>query len=384
MEYGAGTEAKGGEPRLSELRMRMSELEYELPAEAIATRPAEPRDQSRLMVVRRGDPSVEHRRFREISDYLRRGDLLVVNDTRVLPARLELRRKSGAVIVGLFLREPEPGLWEVMLRSRGKVREGEELVMGKYGLRLIRRKGEGLWEAVVVAGGEGATIRAGEVLAEIGHVPLPPYIGKRRKACGTAEETSADRAWYQTVFAREEAGRSVAAPTAGLHFTPELLERLEAAGVRRAAVELDVGLGTFLPVETETLEEHQMHVERYRVPAKTVQAIRETRAAGGRIVVIGTTAVRTLEAAAEEILNESRPPTEIGGETDLKIGPSFKFRLTDVLVTNFHLPRSTLMALVAAFLGERGVEQLKKLYALAIQERYRFYSYGDAMLIMNG
>jgi S-adenosylmethionine:tRNA ribosyltransferase-isomerase len=216
--------------------------------------------------------------------------------------------------------------------------------------------------------------RAGVVLAAIGHVPLPPYIEKQRE--GAADEGRDVRS-YQTVYARE--GRSLAAPTAGLHFTPELLARIEGMGVKRVGVDLEVGLGTFLPVETETLEEHRMHVETFAVPAATVAALREQRRNGGRIVVVGTTAVRTLEAAAARILDLDHPPTEIAGATDLKISPGFGFRLTDVLVTNFHLPRSTLMALVGAMVG---VERLKGLYALAVREGYRFYSYGDAMVIL--
>jgi S-adenosylmethionine:tRNA ribosyltransferase-isomerase len=178
-------------------------------------------------------------------------------------------------------------------------------------------------------------------------------------------------------------GHSVAAPTAGLHFTPELLARLEAQGIRRATVELDVGMGTFLPVETDTLEEHPMHTERYRIPASTITTLRDTRAAGRRIVAVGTTAVRTLEAAAAMLEEENRRPgaEEISGETDLKIGPGYQFRMVDALITNFHLPKSTLMALVAAFLGNDGVARLKSLYAQAISEQYRFYSYGDAMFI---
>jgi S-adenosylmethionine:tRNA ribosyltransferase-isomerase len=216
-----------------------------------------------------------------------------------------------------------------------------------------------------------------EVLNAVGGVPLPPYIEKQR---GAGFDASGDREKYQTVYANE--GRSLAAPTAGLHFTAELLRRIEGMGVKRAAVDLEVGLGTFLPVETETLEAHRMHVESYRVPAGTVVALREQRAKGGRIVVVGTTAVRTLEAAAERILDTNGPATEISGTTDLKIAPGYGFRLTDVLVTNFHLPRSTLMALVAARLEENGVARLKELYKLAIAEGYRFYSYGDAMLIL--
>jgi len=269
-----------------------------------------------------------------------------------------------------------------MLRTRGKAGIGDELVAteaGEIRILLKERLGEGVWRVIV--GGLAEGMPAAEVLARIGHVPLPPYIEKQRRQIGGTEETPFDRAWYQTVYAETTGGRSVAAPTAGLHFTPELLSRLEAKGVRRVAVELDVGMGTFLPVEAETLEAHRMHSEHYRVPAETVEAIRQTRARGGRLAVVGTTAVRTLETAAARILDTSTTASEIAGETELKIGPGFQFQLCDLLITNFHLPRSTLMALVAAFIGEGGVERLKSLYNAAVEEKYRFYSYGDAMYI---
>ncbi len=370
--------------------MRMDELDFDLPPERIATRPAVPRDASRLMVVR--GKEWEHCVFGEIGRFLRAGDLLVVNETRVLPAKLLLRRKSGAAISGLFLREVERGEWEVMLRTRGKASVGEVLEGaggaegGEFRFELRARLGEGMWRVGVMPAEAAA-----EVLSKIGHVPLPPYIERRRKEGGAEAERVEDREWYQTVYAQSGSGASVAAPTAGLHFTPELLARLEAMGVRRAAVELEVGMGTFLPVESATLEEHKMHVERYRVPWATVEALRAARREGRRIVAVGTTAVRTLEAAAGRILGslgegEDLPPAEPGadicGETDLKIAPGFGFRLTDVMVTNFHLPRSTLMALVAAFLGDGGVERLKGLYAEAIERGYRFYSYGDAMMVV--
>jgi len=369
--------------------MHMSELEYDLPPELIAATPVEPRDQSRLMVVDRTTGEIQHRHFTDIAEFLRPHDLLVVNNTRVLPAKLSLKRKSGGLITGLFVAQRGPGMWDVLLRTRGKVREGEELIGAPYSFLLERRQGEGLWRVRVTPGDDAPT-----ALAQIGHVPLPPYIEKQRRLAGAAaaqgdqqaDASAADRRWYQTVYA-QGIGRSVAAPTAGLHFTPELLTRLEAAGVRRAAVALDVGLGTFLPVETETLDAHPMHTERYHVPAETIAAIHETRAMksdGRKIVVVGTTAVRTLETAAPTILESPaavHAPTGISGDTNLKIAPGFPFRLTDSLITNFHLPRSTLMALVGAFLGNDGVDRLKTVYALAVREKYRFYSYGDAMLI---
>jgi len=354
--------------------MLMSELDYELPQELVATHPAEPRDSSRLMVVHRGSGEVQHRHFFELPEFLVKGDLMVVNDTRVIPAKLELNKETGAAVPGLFLAEREAGLWEVMLRTRGKVRAGHELVCGRFRFLVEARvPGEkGCWLVRVVPGE-----RAGKVLGEIGHVPLPPYIESQRARELEVGGEGSDQKSYQTVYARD--GQSLAAPTAGLHFTQGLLERIEAMGVRRAAVDLEVGLGTFLPVETETLEEHRMHVERYTVPAETVAAVRQQRKNGGRTVVVGTTAVRTLEAASRRILDSSSPPTEISDQTDLKIFPGYEFRLTDVLVTNFHLPRSTLLALVGAMVG---VQRLKELYALAVRQGYRFYSYGDAMLIL--
>jgi S-adenosylmethionine:tRNA ribosyltransferase-isomerase len=376
----------------------MSELDYDLPQDRIALRPAEPRDQSRLMVVRRGeggaeDERVEHRRFFNIAEYLEPGDLMITNNTRVLPAKLILYRKSGAMIPGLFVAERAPALWEMMLRTRGKVHEGEELLATSPGspelgtgvmFLLEKRLGAGMWQVRV-----SSTSPAVELLPRIGAMPIPPYIEKARREVSSPPSGGGvrDSEWYQTVYAQGLA-KSVAAPTAGLHFTPGLLERIAAGGVSHAHVELEVGLGTFLPVETETFEAHVMHRERYAVPEDTVAALRAARGVGGagvegvkhgRIVVVGTTAVRTLESAAEEILDVTTAPMPLRGETGLKIAPGFPFQLTDVLVTNFHLPRSTLMALVGALVG---VERLKKLYSLAIREGYRFYSYGDAMLIL--
>ncbi len=372
--------------------MRIEELDYVLPEELIATRPAEPRDQSRLMVYWRGTGHVEHRRFFELPEFLQAGDLMIVNDTKVVPAKLELRKTTGAAIPGLFVHEESVGIWTVMLRSRGRVKAGDELVPAglaedmapPYRFRLLERTGDkGMWR-IGIDPAEHAPV----VLARIGHVPLPPYIEKERSKhleTRTLEIEGFDRQRYQTVYARE--GRSVAAPTAGLHFTPELLGKIDALGVLRRAVNLEVGLGTFLPVEAPTLEEHKMHREEYVVPGETVAAIRQARGieppshqgTKRRMVVVGTTAVRTLESAADRILNESSPPAEIHGSTELCIQPGYAFRLTDVLVTNFHLPRSTLLALVAALVG---LERLKVLYAEAVQEKYRFYSYGDAMLIL--
>jgi len=387
--------------------MLITDLDYNLPPSLIATRPAEPRDHSRLMVVHRSTGQIDHRHFYDLPEYLRPTDLLIVNDTRVIPAKLNLQKNTGAAIPGLFLAEPQLGQWQVLLRSRGKIKIGDELVPHlkntaeiaedaefyknkKNSLRPLRslrcipyrfriesripnEKGTkgGEW-LISVTPPDPAPL----ILAHIGGIPLPPYIEKSRTA------DTADRDAYQTVYARE--GQSLAAPTAGLHFTPTLLKKIEALGTQRAAVNLDVGLGTFLPVETQTLEEHPMHTEEYSIPAATIAAIRQR---SGRIVVVGTTAVRTLEAAADQILHPT-PQRDGGGgvatydihnSTNLKISPPYQFQLADVLLTNFHLPRSTLLALVAALIG---LDKLKELYALAIEKKYRFYSYGDAMLIL--
>lgn len=377
--------------------MRIEELDYNLPPELIATQPAVPRDSSRLLVYRRATEAIEHRHFRDLPELLDPTDLLVVNDTRVLPAKLLLRKATGAAIPGLFLQELEPGgeggrRWEVMLRSRGKLAPGMVLATepaSEFHFRLLARGHEaGHWIVSVeptleAPKGEAVHLTSAYILERIGHVPLPPYIEKSRHGKGGTQDEQADREHYQTVYAQRsdqgEGARSVAAPTAGLHFTPELLERLQARGVRVAHVTLHVGLGTFLPVQTDTLEEHPMHTEAYAVPAATVAALRAQRAAGGRIVVVGTTATRTLQAAASQILGLDHPPTDIHGTTNLLISPGYRFLLTDALITNFHLPRSTLLALVGALTG---LARLKIIYAEAITVKYRFYSYGDAMIVL--
>jgi len=361
--------------------MDMSLLDYDLPPELIATMPAAQRDQSRLMVVRRAAGTVEHRWFRDLPELLGPSDLLVCNDTRVLPAKLVLRRSTGGLISGLYLAQESPGVWRVMLRSRGRLAPGDVLHAGAWTFTLAGRLADkGQWQVRVEPVAEAA-----EILAAIGQVPLPPYIEKARRAGAPSGADESDRLRYQTVYA-QEAG-SLAAPTAGLHFTPELLAALAQRGLRKAFVTLHVGLGTFLPVESATLEEHPMHAEEYFVPASTVAAVRAQRAAGGRVVVVGTTAVRTLETCAAEIVG-GMLTVDLHGSTTLKIAPGYKLQLTDALITNFHLPRSTLLALVAAVVGVEGVEgvegvgRVQELYRLAVAQRYRFYSYGDAMLLL--
>jgi len=310
--------------------MKLSELDYALPPELIAQRPLERRDDSRLLVYDRASGEVRHRRFGELPDELAADELVVVNDTRVIPARIRIEHPRGEVL--LLERSGEDGLWEGLARPTKRLRAGR-----RYGpVELVEHLGEGRW--LLRLEGEPS-----------GEMPLPPYI----------TESLAEPERYQTVYAQEEG--SAAAPTAGLHFTPELLERLN---VER--VTLHVGLDTFRPVTVEVLEQHELHSERYEVAAPAWDRI---QAAPG-VLAVGTTTVRVLESLAR------RAPLQ--GRTDLFITPGFEFRRADSLLTNFHLPRSTLLALVMAFCG---VEETRRLYRLAVEERYRFYSFGDAMLI---
>lgn len=352
--------------------MRIEELDYDLPEERIAQEPAAERDRARLLVLRRDGGAVEHRSVRDLPDLLRAGDLLVVNDAAVFPARLDLRRPTGGRFDALLL-EPltgDPLRWEALVNAHSKLRPGERLAVERaegVAVVLEERAGGGAWRVRF----EGtADVRA---LAEnAGRVPLPPYIRRER---GADPRDALDRSRYQTVYARDPV--AAAAPTAGLHFTPALLEACAARGVGRASVTLAVGPGTFRPVKAERVEDHPMHPERWRIPAETAAAVRAARAAGGRVVAVGTTAVRTLEAAAAA--SPDGLPREGAGSTDLFILPGYRFRSVDVLLTNFHLPRSTLLALVMAF---GGGDAVLAAYREAVRERYRFFSYGDAMLIV--
>jgi S-adenosylmethionine:tRNA ribosyltransferase-isomerase len=314
--------------------MKSSDLDYELPPELIAQHPAERRDDSRLLVYERASGAVRHRGFRELPEELRRDELVVVNDTRVVPARIPLRRPGGGAGEVLLLeRRDEDGLWEGLARPSRRLRAGQRLGP----VELVEPLGEGRW--LLRLEGEPA-----------GETPLPPYI----------TEPLADPDRYQTVYA-DEAG-SAAAPTAGLHFTPALLAALD---VER--VTLHVGLDTFRPVTSDDLSEHRLHGERYRVEPGAWERIR----ASARVLAVGTTPVRVLESLARG--------APLAGRTELFVTPGFEFRRVDALLTNFHLPRSTLLALVMAFAG---VAETRRLYRLAIEERYRFYSFGDAMLIL--
>jgi S-adenosylmethionine:tRNA ribosyltransferase-isomerase len=346
--------------------MRTADFDYPLPHELIAQTPAELRDHSRLMVLHRTDGSTEHRRFYDIGEYLRSGDLLVLNDSRVIPARLTGQRRSGGMVEVLLLRRSEPGVWQTLMKPSRRVKPGETI-------RLIDkcRPEKGLTSIEVLESGEQGlrTIRLADeaVLEELGEVPLPPYI----------RDYEGDPERYQTVYAREKG--SVAAPTAGLHFTPELLLQIKRRGIETAYVTLHVGLDSFRPVSEEDPRRHRIHREYGELTEETAASINSARARGGRVVCGGTTTARLLEQAAVGNEADDAVVKPFGGWVTLFILPGHRFRLVDSLITNFHLPRSTLLMLVSAFAGK---ELIDRVYQEAIGQRYRFYSFGDAMLIL--
>ncbi|MBE7504809.1 MAG: tRNA preQ1(34) S-adenosylmethionine ribosyltransferase-isomerase QueA [Planctomycetia bacterium] len=352
--------------------MKTSQLHYELPAELIAQTPLERRDQARMLVLDRASGRISHRHFSDLPEYLRAGDCLVLNRSKVVPARFLARRSTGGKVPGLFVREQSPGRWEVLLTGAGRLKPGEELALigGIWRMTWHRHIDRGLCEVEVSPADPVET-----VLASIGSMPLPPYI--RRVGAADSETDALDREQYQTVYAAE-AG-SVAAPTAGLHFTHELLGSLENLGVSIAQVLLHVGLGTFQPVEVADLGDHPMHREWYTMPGESADRIARARSSGHRVLAVGTTAVRVLETCAASVGSAATNTVERSGWTDILIYPPYKFGAVDALVTNFHLPGSTLLALVMAFAGR---EAILSAYAEAIRERYRFFSYGDAMLLL--
>ena len=345
--------------------MDVSLFDFELPEAQIALRPAVPRDSARLMLVQ-GDGRIEHRRITDLPDYLRAGDAVLVNDTKVIPARLygqRLRDAGPARIEILLHRRLSDDRYSVLARPARKLAVGDALVFGDLRAEVTARGEAGQAEIRFAVGGT----RLDSAISATGETPLPPYIAGKRKA------DAQDSADYQTVYAREQG--SVAAPTAGLHFTPELFNALNAKGVAREAVTLHVGLGTFLPVTAEDTTEHRMHAERAVLDAATADRLNAVHRAGRRIMAVGTTSLRTLESAAGED-GVIRP---FDGDTDIFITPGYRFRAADVLLTNFHLPRSTLFMLVSAFMG---LEVMRRAYVEAIAQDYRFYSYGDACLLL--
>ena len=339
--------------------MKLSDFMYDLPEERIAQTPVEPRDHSRLMVIHRDTDQIEHKHFYDVIDCLNPGDVLVINDTRVIPARLYGERPTGGACEVLLLRQLAPKKWETLVKPGKKLKPGAEIVFGDgrlrgrvlettdVGGRIVEFECEGTFEAALDA---------------LGEMPLPPYI----------HEQLEDRERYQTVYARHEG--SAAAPTAGLHFTPELLNRIREKGIDVVPVLLHVGLGTFRPVKVENIEEHHMHSEYFEVTEDAAKRINAARERGGRIVAVGTTSVRTLESAAENGQLVAKR-----GETSIFIKPGYQYQMVDALITNFHLPGSTLMMLVSALYDR---EKIISAYELAVKEKYRFFSFGDAMLIL--
>ena len=338
--------------------MQLSEFDYELPEELIAQRPLEPRNSSRLMVLDPARRTIAHEHFYDLQKYLRAGDTLIFNDTRVIPARLIGRKSTGARVEIFLLRRLDVVTWETLVKPGRKITEGTEIffadelsckVIGRtdFGGRVVEFKFSGVFE---------------EILDRIGETPLPPYI----------HEKLDDSERYQTVYNRERG--SAAAPTAGLHFTTEQMQELEAFGVNLGFVTLHVGLGTFRPVQVETIEQHEMHEEFYSIPQATADLIHETKLRGGRVIAVGTTSIRTLEAAALD-----KNSVAVGSNaTKIFIYPSYEFQIVDALITNFHLPKSTLLMLVSAFAGRDFILQA---YGEAVAQRYRFFSFGDAMFI---
>lgn len=338
--------------------MRTEDFDYELPEELIAQTPVEPRDASRLLVYDRGADEVRHMHFYDLPDFLKAGDLLVRNNTRVLPARIFSFTKNGGKVEILLLKRLNLTDWEVLVKPGKKARPGAQLVVnnelsltvlstGEEGSRIVRFAFDGVFE---------------DILSKVGETPLPPYIHEKLK----------DKERYQTVYSKVEG--SAAAPTAGLHFTPELFEKLKTKGVEVADVLLHVGLGTFRPVKEDDIADHKMHTEYYKIDEETAEKINRAKREGRRIVAVGTTSVRTLESAADE--NGFVKAGE--GNTDIFIYPGVKIKCVDALITNFHLPKSTLIMLVSAFCGR---EKTLEIYKTAVKERYRFFSFGDAMFI---
>jgi S-adenosylmethionine:tRNA ribosyltransferase-isomerase len=325
-----------------------SELDYELPEALIAQSPAEPRDSSRLMVVDVSEGSIAHHTFRELPRFLRSRDALVLNETKVLPARLVGRKASGGEVELLFLRDLG-GPWEVLARPSKRLKPGLQLNVGGDELRLVKSLGKGHWRV------EAHDIRG--ILEHSGRMPLPPYI----------QPTEDAEKAYQTIYARNPG--SAAAPTAGFHFTEKVLAQAQQAGAEISRVTLHVGSGTFAPIRAEKLEEHHMHAEYYNIPENTIQSIQKP----ARVIAAGTTVARTLETWAASGERE--------GESRLFIYPGYEWRVVDVLLTNFHLPRSTLLAMIMSFAGK---ELVREAYRVAVEERYRFYSFGDAMLLVGG
>ena len=339
--------------------MKVTDFDYELPEELIAQTPMEKRDESRLMVLDRKEQTIEHKHFKDVIDYLEPGDVLVRNNTKVIPARLYGKKETGAKVEFLLLNNMEKDIWECIVRPGNKLHIGAKVIFG-----------DGLLKAEVLDTMPGGTRKVkfhyegifNEILDKIGLMPLPPYI----------HESLKEKDRYQTVYAKYEG--SAAAPTAGLHFTPELLKKIEEKGIDIANVTLHVGIGTFRPVKEDTVEAHQMHSEHFYIKEEDCEKINKAKKSGHRVIAVGTTSCRVLETIADD--NGYVKPTE--GDTQIFIYPGYKFRCLDALITNFHLPQSTLVMLVSALAGK---DYIMKAYKEAVEQKYRFFSFGDCMLI---
>ena len=341
--------------------MKLSEFNYELPEELIAQIPIKKRDESRLMILNRKEQTIEHKKFKDIIQYLKPGDVLVRNNTKVIPARLYGKKETGANVEFLLLNNIGNDIWEAIVRPGNKLHVGTKVIFG-----------DGILEANILEIMPGGTRKVefkyqgifNEILDKIGLMPLPPYI----------HETLKEKDRYQTVYAKYEG--SAAAPTAGLHFTPELLQKIEEKGIEIANVTLHVGIGTFRPVKEEKIEEHKMHSEHFYIKQEDVDKINKAKQEGRRIIAVGTTSCRVLESIADEKTGMVKP---IEDDTEIFIYPGYKFKCIDGLITNFHLPESTLLMLVSALAGK---EYIMKAYKEAVKEKYRFFSFGDAMFII--
>ena len=339
--------------------MKVTDFDYELPEELIAQTPMEKRDESRLMVLDRKEQTIEHKHFKDVIDYLEPGDVLVRNNTKVIPARLYGKKETGAKVEFLLLNNMEKDIWECIVRPGNKLHVGAKVIFG-----------DGILKAEVLDTMPGGTRKVkfhyegifNEILDKIGLMPLPPYI----------HESLKEKDRYQTVYAKYEG--SAAAPTAGLHFTPELLKKIEEKGIDIANVTLHVGIGTFRPVKEDTVEAHQMHSEHFYIKEEDCEKINKAKKSGHRVIAVGTTSCRVLETIADD--NGYVKPTE--GDTQIFIYPGYKFRCLDALITNFHLPQSTLVMLVSALAGK---DYIMKAYKEAVEQKYRFFSFGDAMLL---
>jgi S-adenosylmethionine:tRNA ribosyltransferase-isomerase len=354
--------------------MQTSDFDYHLPESSIAQTPSEPRDSSRLLILHRDSGDVEHRVFHDLRDYLRAGDLLILNRTRVIPARIFAKKETGGKVELLLLRRREALTWEALVGGKG-LRVGSCVLVDSKVSRLwndSEKSGDFSLRAEIIEilAGSERLIKFSEPIepyfSKVGNIPLPPYIHEKLN----------DPERYQTVFARDVG--SAAAPTAGLHFTPQLLDELKQKGVKIGYVTLHVGLDTFAPVTEDNPEEHKIHTEWCELPQETADLINQTKQNGGRVIAVGTTSVRTLESAAAQTTDHRSLITAFIGATSIYILPGYQFKIVDAMVTNFHLPKSTLIMLVSAFAGR---EKILQTYQTAIQEGYRFYSFGDAMFI---